>query len=480
MQVFNFKTKKADMITNIKTEDNNTSTELEVIAEAAPLEYIDLPNGMPMFMGTDKTVIDRAIEAGYQVFYVLAVHKDLIDITPQYPANGAKKYTDGNPEPRIYKVVNNLVSKAIMAVDDDSLGGLVTVDKEAWFNLDPIPYDLVDKMDQFFRRVDDKLGTEAIVVLTYDTRYIDAENSEDGWGVIVPKQVNSGAHCNYDPTSVLDSIEDEDQEFIRIVGSAHSHPGMAAFASHTDHGDQVGNDGLHITFGWSKNGPTAFHIEMQVANQNWTLRESQAFGLRPGVELDPEIEDWTKMVEKEVVLPKVTPTTSNYLNQTNYSSNSWNTIPGSKSNITPSSNWGKLNPGRHDEFGIFWSGKVDKLTIPENIPNPRDAIIFVTLLSESEGKCPLCQDFLLAQDVENRSCPTCYSFLLFAGEKPVDIRSKRMLKNGSTNDALVKRWNAATSRGTVPIVHIIRWIDDAIKTSKFAVNFIAKGNLKKA
>lgn len=440
--------------------------------ELPELEYVELPNGMPMFMATDDKIIERAIDAGYQVFYVLGVHKDLIDITPQYPEHAPKQYKKGSPEPRLYKVINNLVSKAIMAVENDNIGDLSEVTTSAWFNLDPIPHELIEKMDTFFRLVDTKYGTEAIVVLIYDTRYLNTDNSEDGWGIIVPKQTNNGAHCSYDPISVLDSIDDEEQEFIRIVGSAHSHPGMAAFASGTDHGDQVGNDGIHITFGWAKNGPTAFHIEMQVADQNWILTEDQAFGKRPGVSIDPEIEAWTDMVEKEVPRPKV---------QTNmFNRQTSQTYSGTKSLTTSTSkNWSNPGVSGIDDFDLYWNSKVKNLTLTDGIPNPMDGIIFVALTNPSEGKCPVCHGFLMEADRLKRNCAQCYAFLLLEFEKPEDIRDIRNLVQSANNDSLITRWNEGIKQN-VPIVFIRRWFDDSTGALKSMVEVIQEGESKKA
>ena len=65
-----------------------------------------------------------------------------------------------------------------------------------------------------------------------------------------------------------------------IVGSVHSHPGMPAYASGTDHADQADFDGVHITFGWQNNvnsGATQYHIELQVSGESYTLKPEDVF-----------------------------------------------------------------------------------------------------------------------------------------------------------------------------------------------------------
>jgi hypothetical protein len=118
----------------------------------------------------------------------------------------------------------------------------------------------VAKLDNFFRLVDKKYGTEGIVLLTYDFNYLGADNAEIGWSFGVPDQKNTGGHCDYDKANVIAELSDQ----TRIVGTVHSHPHMRAYASQTDHNDQAGFDGIHITFGWSTTtkGQTEYHAEM--------------------------------------------------------------------------------------------------------------------------------------------------------------------------------------------------------------------------
>lgn len=437
--------KTTEEIEETSTVEEHTEAEVEI------LDYVDMPNGLPLFLNADKNTIDKACAMGFQIFYVLGIHRDVIEVTKNY-ANAVPEYKDGWPEPRIYKVVNNLVSRAILPVDNDTIGGLEKVEPDAWFNLPLIPYDLMQKIDKFFRRIDELYRTESIIVFTYDVRFFGTENESDGWGLVVPKQTNTAAHCNYDPPSVYDELDDEEQEFVRLVGTAHSHPGMGAFASGTDHGDQLGSDGIHITFGWGRSGPTAYHIEMQVGPKSWELEEYMVLEASP-VETDEDIELWSENVTKEVPRPKViggqkiTPPIP--LVQST-----------SKSNVTAttlsSDKWGSPQSNGLDEFELYWNSKIRGLTIPGNMPHPTTSVIFVDLTSASEGKCPICHGFTLEADRAKRACSQCHSFLLMPGEKPEDVRDVRRSIRPSNEDSYITRWESGV-KNNVPIIHVIRW-----------------------
>ena len=464
---------------SVQTENNaevdDSSTEELITTEEENVElldYVEMPNGLPLFLNMEKETIDKACAMGFQIFYVLGVHRDLIEVTKTHQ-NARQEFKEGWPEPRIYKIVNNLVSRAILPVDNDTIGGIKQVKEDAWFNLPLIPYDLMQKIDKFFRRVDEKYGTEAIVVFTYDVRYSGTTNESDGWGLVVPKQVNSGAHCSYDPPSVYDELDDEEQEFVRIVGTAHSHPGMGAFASGTDHGDQLGSDGIHITFGWGRNGPTAYHIEMQVGNKNWELDEYMVLEPAP-VETDDDIEIWTDNVEKQVADPKGISgaTRTPAITQTSFSNNSNNAGAGSSSD-----DWGVPNSNGLDEFQIYWNTKIRNLTIPGNLPHPTTSIIFVDLVTPGEGKCPICHGFILESDRAKRSCEQCHAFLLIGNEKPEDIRDIRKFVRSSNDDSLIKRWDDGKQHG-VPIIHVLRWLEG--DQAQSLIEIMQDGSTKKA
>ena len=150
----------------------------------------------------------------------------------------------------------------------------------ATFTLPKIPWEMVDKMDQFFRAVDDKYNSEGIVLLTYDFNFRYEDSPEMGWGFAVPDQKNNSVHCDYDKTSVMESLADN----IQIVGTVHSHPHMPAYASETDHNDQAGFDGVHITYGWhgKTNNQTEYHVELVRGNNFYWLEPSTVLDLDAG------------------------------------------------------------------------------------------------------------------------------------------------------------------------------------------------------
>lgn len=206
-------------------------------------------DGLPVFFGDREDIFDIAESIGFQIYYVLS--NKIIK-----PGTTSNKNTNNNnknktnfagvmapptPDKKTmcsYKVCNNFVGRTVQEVPFTFSDEYIEVKPSAHYSMPLIPTVIVDKLDQFFRLVDDQHGTESIVMLTYD---MDKEGPE-GWGVLVPDQENTATHCNYDPHSIAEMKPDN----IMIVGSVHSHPGMSAYASGTDHADQADFDGIHI------------------------------------------------------------------------------------------------------------------------------------------------------------------------------------------------------------------------------------------
>ena len=261
------------------------------------LTYFWLPNGAPCFVA-DRPEIEDIIESlGFQIYYLLA-HKETVST----PANNNKNITyPKNPitptstfNSKIFKVVNNFVGRCVSVVDEDFGPSIQAIKEQATYSMPAIPSVIVQKLDEFFRLVYSQHGTESIVLLTYDT----TKEGSDGWGILVPEQTNTAAHCKYDPDSVAVLKEDH----VMIVGSVHSHPQMPAYASGTDHDDQADFDGLHITYGWQAsvaNGATQYHFELQMAGTAYTLTaqdvfEQISFNKAP----DPDVVEWSQKVKK--------------------------------------------------------------------------------------------------------------------------------------------------------------------------------------
>lgn len=262
------------------------------------LDYFWTKSGVPCFMANREN-IEQAIESlGFTIYYLICNVAEDRKIENKTWEKGQQVTTTTyltDLSTKIVKVVNNFVGRSVNEIKDEDIYDFEPVREGAVYNLPPIPREIVDKLDEFFRLVDAQHGTESIVLLTFDPNFT---GSSAGWGVLVPDQVNTSVHCKYDP----DSIVEQKPDHIMIVGSVHSHPNMAAYASGTDHADQADFDGLHITYGWQKSvngGATQYHIEMQMNGSVWTLKPEDVFAdtiftKQP----DPQVLEWSSKVKK--------------------------------------------------------------------------------------------------------------------------------------------------------------------------------------
>ena len=265
------------------------------------LTYFWTKSGVPCFMANRPNIEEEIEFLGFNIYYLICnvVEDRKIEHKAQTnPYVAAWTETVKDYSTQIVKVVNNFIGRSVSVIEDENIYDFDAVRVEAEYSLPPIPRVLIDKLDEFFRLVDTQHGTESIVLLTFDPNF---EGSSEGWGVLVPEQTNTSVHCKYE----ADSVVDQKPDHVMIVGSVHSHPKMAAYASGTDHEDQADFDGLHITFGWQSsvnNGATQYHIEMQMAGNSWTLRPEDVFETTKFLkEADPEVVAWTDKVKK--VLP---------------------------------------------------------------------------------------------------------------------------------------------------------------------------------
>lgn len=262
------------------------------------LQYFWMPSGVPCFIADRDTICDIVEDFGFNIYYLLANKKTVKTIqqsTAKVGYNTASQPTQVvTYNSSLFKVVNNFVGRVIKPSDDELPTEFYTAEESCEYNMPELPYILIEKMDQFFRLVYSQHGTESIVLLTYDTE----KQGSDGWGVLVPDQSNTAAHCKYD----ADSIAAIKPENVMIVGSVHSHPEMSAYASGTDHADQADFDGLHITYGWQKsvnNGATQYHIELQMSGSSYTLKPEDVFeNYYVQKEPDPQVIEWSTKVKK--------------------------------------------------------------------------------------------------------------------------------------------------------------------------------------
>jgi hypothetical protein len=261
------------------------------------LNYFWTKTGVPCFMADRDNIQDIIEDLGFSIYYLICNLAEDSKVENKTYTNGVSKTNTSyitTFSTSIVKVVNNFIGRSVSIVQKEDLYDFSALRETAEYNLPPIPSDIVDKLDQFFRLVDAQHGTESIVILTFDPN----KNDSSGWGVLIPEQSNTSVHCKYE----ADSIVSQKPDHVIIVGSVHSHPNMSAYASGTDHADQADFDGIHITYGWQKsvnNGATQYHIEMQMNGNNWVLKPEDVFeDFVINKDPDPQVVEWTKNVKK--------------------------------------------------------------------------------------------------------------------------------------------------------------------------------------
>lgn len=97
-----------------------------------------------------------------------------------------------------------------------------------------IPAKHIATIISFFRSVDEKYQSEAIILIHYSCKL-------KRFCLVCPQQRVSGACVEYDANERVAGYQ--------LIGSIHSHSSMGAFHSDTDRSDESAFDGLHITIG---------------------------------------------------------------------------------------------------------------------------------------------------------------------------------------------------------------------------------------
>ena len=314
----------------------------------------------------------------------------------------------------------------------------------AWFTMPRIPVRMVAELKKFFFTVEDKYGTEGIVLLTFDMDYINAENAYDGWGFAVPPQENTAGHCNYDKAPVVSSLP----ENIRIVGTAHSHPKMSAFASSTDHDDQAGFDGLHITFGW-KDNKVEYYSELVRGTNFYQITPDKVMDLSDQFQYKVTIDGQDHYVtENDLELLEVQHDVDEILLEewcTKVSKQSFTHVQhhhaygrqelatgksGDSKKALPATagqtHKGSPNPGIYDARDVYPDEiprGVLEFGMGLKIPDPRTNNIFV-LVDDIKTECPTCQrafGFIEVETLDRRQCLFCGAFFIKPGESIEDV-----------------------------------------------------------
>lgn len=404
----------------------NTDQIEEQVAESSPsYDYgHQMPNGMWTFFAYGEN-------AAYDIM------EDYPDISMFY-LMGSHEKNDG--EAVLYKVSRSIMGWAISSAGSmpKTYMGLAPIKTEARYALPPLPLILVEKVDTFFRKVAKDLGTEAIVLLTIDPLTME-------WGVLVPSQSNTAAHCNYDPQSIIEDKPDH----VMIVGSIHSHPEMNAYASGTDHHDQETFDGLHITFGYPKTkASTEFYAEMQFGAR-YTLDINYVFEkVEPSLDF-PELDSWSARVNKAppTVKPLGATTTPN---TTSPLSNSTQTTTGASSSspkIFRSKMLEHLDDRNHRPFGC---------------PNPNEHTLVVELTG-NEHDCPVCNSKIDQNTLRHYKCWHCHTYFLFGPVKSLDdLVLARIAENLSVYDI------DTTNKAQPPGLPIMKFLHKPVSGSAYA------------
>lgn len=105
-----------------------------------------------------------------------------------------------------------------------------------------IPSNIIAQATDYFRRIFNKHGSEAEVLITM-------HNETHEFRLFVPYQrvTAMGVKSVYEPTHI-------DRNYT-VVGTIHSHCNFGAFHSGTDSGDASDMDGIHFTIGMLQNNP---------------------------------------------------------------------------------------------------------------------------------------------------------------------------------------------------------------------------------
>jgi hypothetical protein len=411
--------------------DTENITYMDVKLE--DLTYFWTKSGVPCFMANRENIEEEIEFLGFNIYYLICNVAESRKVehkakTNPYVAPWTETVTDYNTS--IVKVVNNFVGRSVSVVEDEDIYDFEAVRVEAEYSLPPIPKVIIDKLDEFFRLVDAQHGTESIVLLTFDPNF---EGDSQGWGVLVPEQTNTSVHCKYE----ADSIVDQKPDHVLIVGSVHSHPKMAAYASGTDHADQADFDGIHITYGWQSsvnNGATQYHIELQMAGTAYTLKPEDVFeSFTITKDPDPEVVAWTDKVKK--VLPPI--------------------AGGSVTQVAQST---ALQPATQQRV-YTPAGTIKGDSRLQELPELKDVDPYIIIAevdySDKDAECLSCSyPFTLAEMLVN-ICPNCdilmcdlqssYSEILMSGARYLRERKKDpnvnyylWIKNDNSEDALLR------------------------------------------
>lgn len=375
-------------------------TQIEAVTPAFELD------GFPVFV-MNAIAFDEIEAAGHNHYFVLAAGKE------KRPKSNVKDQYEDVDIIKLWRVTSSVLGRAVIEATPSNSGVKTGTGVQFISRLPRIPYSLLNKMDAFFRAVYAEHKSESILMLVYNMNYLNSETPMLGWGAIAPKQKNTPHFCDYDPTSVVDDLEDH----IMLVGSAHSHPEMDAYASGTDHKDQADWDGIHITYGWKsavKGGATEYYVETQYAGLKWALSLADLAELTPKpVVPKEEIEDWLGNVTKGTTAV------------TTYSHPGVNGGPKSLTSGTSGSRYtgGATGAGATSKTGVVLHRAAVKL--PSDAPDPAKHTIIAVVDRSTGSSCPFCQTILNDEEFARHRCMACFNFITDTVADDIDYNANR-------------------------------------------------------
>jgi hypothetical protein len=162
----------------------------------------------------------------------------------------------------------------------------------------PIPCAEMARIVGFFAHVAEFYGSEAAVLLAWDT-------VAERMTTLVPNQtagVSEGWSGHRYPIDVRYEPPLDLPTHMTIIGDVHSHVDAAAYASSTDKDDETHRAGLHVVVGRISREPPEFHCEIVVDGSRFEVDPSVVIeGYEGRDEAFPR--EWLERVQLEVTSP---------------------------------------------------------------------------------------------------------------------------------------------------------------------------------
>lgn len=179
------------------------------------------------------------------------------------------------------------------------LEGIDSLKESVYFVPSKIPAELMDQIVAFFRAVYKRQKSEAAGLLLYNDDSSVPEKSR--WEFVVPEQTATGGSADYHGDREL--VEPFLNQGFKLSGTVHSHGSMGAFHSGTDHKDEEGFDGLHITVGHLDQQTVEFAISIVLQGKRFKFDKiSDVVDYKESIVSVPE--NWLQAVKEKIIPAK--------------------------------------------------------------------------------------------------------------------------------------------------------------------------------